>query len=76
MDCNTGHLVNGATLAAMSKAAQEAYTEIPDSLNQAANRKLAGRNEAMVSLKSGGKLSGFAAMTRNQRRNARKKLGY
>lgn len=41
-----------------------AYTPVPDELLAAAERKLAGEDEAMVSLTSGGKLSRWAARIR------------
>ena len=74
MNCDTGHLVRD--IDKMEEACLAKYNKIPSELIHAAEYKLNGKDEAMVSLRSGGKLSGFAAMTRNQRRNARKKLGY
>ena len=56
-----------AELGAAEKA-EKIFTEIPEKLEHAARRKLAGRREARVSLTSGGKLSRFAARQRRMRR--------
>lgn len=44
------------------------YTEVPPALNRAARRKLAGRDRAVVSRTSGGKLSTWAAAERKRHR--------
>jgi hypothetical protein len=44
------------------------FTPIPKELNQAAEKKLAGKDSAMVSLTSGGKLSRWAAAERKKKR--------
>lgn len=64
MNVNTGHLVAEARMG---------YDEIPKELSKAARKKLNGKNEAYVSLTSGGKLSNWANRTRNQRKRDRKR---
>ena len=49
------------------------YREVPEELEQAAKKKLAGQKEAMVSLTSGGKLSKWAAGERKKERETAKK---
>lgn len=44
------------------------YEPVPKELERAAQKKLAGRDEATVSLTSGGKLSKWAAGKRNERK--------
>jgi len=56
---------------AMLKALDE-YIPVPDELNRAAQIKLAGKPEAMVSLTSGGKLSKWAAGQRKERAREKK----
>jgi hypothetical protein len=51
----TGHLI-----ASQDNVFPEGYFEVPFDLRNAAIKKLNGNSEAMVSLKSGGKLSNFA----------------
>ncbi len=51
---------------------QGQYVPVPPELQRAAELKLAGQNEAMVSLTSGGKLSRWAAKQRKER-TARKR---
>ncbi len=48
------------------------YEPVPEELNVAAQKKLAGKDEAMVSLTSGGKLSKWAAKTRKEKRKAQR----
>jgi hypothetical protein len=55
-------------LAKMEDLQRQQYEVVPAELAFAANRVLAGRPEAHVSLTSGGKLSKFAAGNRKQRR--------
>ena len=55
-----------------AKAASLGYVPVPDELAPAAAKKLAGRDEATVSLTSGGKLSKFAAKKRKQKRKTQK----
>jgi hypothetical protein len=43
------------------------YELVPNELERAAEKKLAGRNEATVSLTSGGKLSRWAAKKRKEK---------
>ena len=74
MDTETGHLVTSEMLDAILKKdpkKAEKYTPVPEQLEGAAKKKLAGKNEAMVSLTSGGKLSKWAAHDR--REQAKKK---
>lgn len=76
MDVNTGRLITGARMRiivdefydAESRAAFVAnFTPVPDDLQKAAQIKLSGKDEAMVSLASGGKLSTWAAQERNKK---------
>lgn len=64
MNVNTGHLIDFETYSEMLSA--EEYTPVPKELQVAAEKKLAGKHEAVVSLTSGGKLSNWA---KAQRRN-------
>lgn len=66
MNPSTGHLVKDLTFA--PEAARSQYEPIPPELARAAHKKLAGKNEATVSLTSGGKLSKWAAGRRNERK--------
>ena len=68
MNCNTGHLVTQEMMDVMDSHHRGEYTPVPENLNHAAIAKLAGKQEANVSLTSGGKLSRFAGQTRKQRR--------
>lgn len=52
----------------MGELERQGYEPVPPELERAAQRKLAGRSEAMVSLTSGGKLSRWAAGRRNERK--------
>ena len=70
MNCDTGHLVRHIEMVDALERAQ--YERVPDRLVAAAEKKLNGANEAMVSLTSGGKLSQFAGETRKERRLNRK----
>lgn len=71
MNIETGHLISPE----MYKAMQEAgslnaadYTPVPEELELAAMKKLAGEQEAMVNLASGGKLAAWARANRKARR--------
>lgn len=78
MDVNTGHLISGESLKLYEKHLRELrelekepiqnYEPVPDELHLAAKKKLAGKDEAMVSLTSGGKLSKWAAKKRKEKR--------
>lgn len=68
MNCNTGHLVTQEMIDAMDARHRGEYTPVPENLHHAAVAKLAGKQDAHVSLSSGGKLSKFAGETRKQRR--------
>lgn len=76
MNVNTGHLITGANLKAMmdDRPLREMvdlfnqYTPVPEHLQKAAETKLAGKDEAIVSLTSGGKLSRWAAQERKKKK--------
>lgn len=73
MNPSTGHLINLPDDEEQKRILQEmfrdnGYEPVPPELGHAANLKLAGRNEAVVSLTSGGKLSRWAAQKRKERR--------
>lgn len=70
MNPMTGHLVSDINT--IDDRFRADYAPVPDSLNRAARRKLAGRPEARVSLTSGGKLSKHAAEQRRAKRKAEK----
>ena len=78
MNIDTGHLkrlqAEGETEVKklMEELKNMGYHEVPTELKGAAEKKLAGRDEAMVSLTSGGKLSKWAAQKRKERREAEK----
>lgn len=65
MDVNTGHLVSNLSL--IEAKERERYTPIPFHLRRAAQKKLAGRAEAHVSLTSGGALSKWAREKRQRK---------
>ena len=50
----------------------EGFERVPPELEEAAKKKLAGKDSAMVSLSSGGKLSKWAAQKRKEKRKAAK----
>lgn len=67
----TGHLVAIPTekqQEILREMFDRGYEPVPPELEQAAEKKLAGRDEATVSLTSGGKLSRWAAKKRNERK--------
>lgn len=82
MNPDTGHLVRMDSelakelfgeLKTIEKAMEErmhtlGYQPVPDELENAAKKKLAGKDEAYVSLTSGGKLSRWAAKKRKHKR--------
>lgn len=71
MNPGTGHLlVIGEGMPNREKRRMEAsgYEPVPKELEVSANKKLTGRDEAMVSLTSGGKLSKWAASRRKAKR--------
>lgn len=55
-----------------TKVAELGYTKVPKELETAAKKKLAGKDEAFVSLTSGGKLSKWAAKQRKDKKKAAK----
>jgi len=69
---DTGHLVRVDSEEEMLRLAEAGYEPVPEELNRAARRKLAGRKEAQVSLISSGKLSRWAAKRRKTRRKMAK----
>ena len=82
MDVNTGHLVTAEKMAEMMKLSEmmklaegaeneplEKYEPVPEELRVAAEKKLAGKDEAYVSLTSGGKLSKWAAKQRKAKQH-------
>jgi hypothetical protein len=76
MDTRTGHLMSGEAmerLRTLDKELAAGYTEVPKRLSRAARRKLAGRDEATVSLTSGGKLSRWAAHERAKAAKAKRR---
>lgn len=77
MNPSTGHLVGmgGETARRVfgepvtyEEIRNKGYEPVPPEMERAAARKLAGKDEAMVSLTSGGKLSRWAAGKRNERK--------
>jgi len=79
MDINTGHLVSPEKFKEMmenfteyEKEALKDYQPVPKELEPAAKKKLASKDEAYVSLTSGGKLSRWAAKQRKAKRKAAK----
>lgn len=64
MNPSTGHL----RVTTEGDIVPQEYVLVPRPLVPAARMKLAGRNEAYVSLTSGGKLSRFAAAQRKAKR--------
>lgn len=69
------HLIGGEAFERLTqeKGAQvraSDYITVPDHLNRAARRALAGRTETTVSMHSGGQLSRWAADQRKQKRKA------
>lgn len=65
MNPDTGHLIDlEKTKKTLKELESEGYVPIPSDLQNAAQKKLAGRPEAFVSRNSGGKLSNFAAQQR------------
>ena len=70
MNPDTGHLIRVENDEEMQHLVGYGYERVPEELEGAAKRKLAGRKEAYVSLTSGGKLSRWAA----KRRKAKRKM--
>lgn len=71
MNVDNGHLIK-----LMEKSGEiqipDGYEQVPEKLNRAALRKLAGKDEAQVSLTSGGKLSRWASKQRKHKRQIAK----
>jgi hypothetical protein len=67
MSPDSGHLIDTKVYGLPA-----GYEVLPDDLQGAARRKLAGRSEAHVSKNSGGKLSRWAAGRRKARRQTAK----
>ena len=78
MNCSTGHLrsFSEVEIDAMCSSGHNwcppGYTPVPEHLSHAATQALAGRNEATISLTSGGKLSKWAANQRKARKQMQK----
>lgn len=70
MNSDTGHLVRDLEM--VPPHLRAGYERLPADLHGAAERKLAGRDEAYVSRRSGGKLSRFAARTRRKKADKRR----
>ena len=66
MNINTGHLITNEALQSLQDYQREEYMSVPQKLETAARKKLAGKNEAMVSLTSDGKLSKWAKTQRSK----------
>ena len=67
MNVDTGHLVLADRREELEQLMRQGYEPVPEELNRAAKRKLAGEKEAYVSLTSGGKLSRWATQKRKAR---------
>jgi hypothetical protein len=74
MDVNSGHLITDEAYREMQDFQQRNYTPVPKELQSAAEKKLADKTEAMVSLTSGGKLSKWASEQRKNKRKSRAKI--
>lgn len=78
MDVNSNELVKSGVIDELAKRyGRESYevnrfTPVPDELNHAADRKLGGKDRAVVSKTSGGKLSRWAAKQRKAKRKAQR----
>ena len=76
MQIETGHLVADAKMQEFLKELKreevEKYKQVPEELESAAKKKLAGKDEAFVSLTSGGKLSKWAAKQRKEKAKMQK----
>ena len=72
MNPDTGHLVDLMSDNAKEFAKEKGYDPVPDELEPAAKRKLAGKDEAYVSRNSGGKLSKWGAKKRKSKLVAQK----
>jgi hypothetical protein len=68
MNSYTGELRSQVGLDELQPEQLLDFQPIPNELRHAAEVKLAGRDKAMVSLTSGGKLSKFAAKNRKDKR--------
>ena len=74
MNVNTGHLITPEMFQAMQDSQQKDYMQVPQELQSAAEKKLAGKPEATVSLASGGKLAKWASEQRKSKRKSRSKI--
>ena len=78
MDVESGRLMRAELLKALgengelSEEEQKNFEPVPVNLERAAMLKLAGADEAQVSLTSGGKLSKWAAKERKKRKSRNK----
>ena len=71
MNVQDNHLVRD--IKQVPKDKRKDYTELPEELAEAAEKKLDGKDEATVSKTSGGKLSQWAAKQRKIQRQAAQK---
>lgn len=87
MNISTGHLVNHSWVIDKYGLAREAkssdkkleevlfkdgYIEVPEYLENAAEKTLNGKSETIISLTSGGKLSKWARSERNKQKHLKK----
>ena len=72
MNTDTGELISAEKFARLAEEEKKKFTPVPERLSRAARRKLAGKDQAMASLTSGGKLSRWAAKKRKAKRRATK----
>ncbi len=66
MNPYTGQIATLKAMQELSAEQQDGFRELPGNLNAAASKVLGGRKVATVSLKSGGKLSKWAAAERRR----------
>ena len=72
MNPDTGHLVK-VDKEELKDLMSQGYQEVPESHKLAAEKKLSGKKEVYVSLKSGGKLSKLCCSWRRDKKLRRKK---
>jgi len=75
MQVDTNHLVDFNKLdeAEIEAKRRDGYEQVPEHLNRAARRALAGRDDVHISKTSGGQLSKYAAKRRKEKRRLAKK---
>ena len=72
MDTSNNHLMNMESVEYLLADRRAEFDVVPLHLQNAAKKKLNGRNSAFVSKDSGGKLSKWAAQERKKKRQAQK----